>query len=162
MIKLMYSIFLGLIIVMFVGVGVSTFYSSPEAPEYEEDVTYVLDEETEEFTETDEAKQLRQENDAKWEVFRGEEEDYNRNVAIITMAFALLLLYVGLSKADEFAGISEGVLLGGVFTLFYSLIRGLMTEDDIVRFSVITVGLVVALWVGNKKFAAKVDKPKKA
>ncbi len=34
MLKFVYSFFLGLLLVIFVGMGVATFYESPKAPEY--------------------------------------------------------------------------------------------------------------------------------
>jgi len=144
---------------MFVGVGVSTFYTGPQYPKEPDEVAYIDVYENGETTE--EIKQARKDYDKAWDAYQDEEKDYSRVVAIVTMVFALVLLYLGISQAEKLVGISEGVLLGGIFTLFYSLIRGLMSGDDIVRFLVIAVGLVIALWLGNKKFVQDTAMPKK-
>jgi hypothetical protein len=41
--------------------------------------------------------------------------------------------------------IGDGVTLGAVFTLFYGLVRALMTEEEVFRFVAVAVGLVVVL-----------------
>ncbi len=48
--------------------------------------------------------------------------------------------------------ISDGLLLGGVFTLGYSIIRGFAGDDDKFRFFVVIVGLVVTVVLGDLKF----------
>lgn len=158
MVKVIYSVFLGLIIVTFVGVGVSTFYPSPEQP-VQPDIDEIYYEG--EIDETEEVRQARLKSEADWEQYDIAEKDYNRNVAIITMVISIALLYGGLSKSEQLAGISEGLLLGGILTLLYSIIRSLMSEDSIARFAVIAVGLVVALWLGNQKFPGN-TKPSKS
>lgn len=161
MIKLMYSVFLGLTIVMFVGVGVSTFYSSPVEPDYiEENITFV-DGEPVPIEENAEMKEVREQYDKDRDAYDEAMQDYSRNVAIVTMIIATALLFISVTKAEKLAAIGEGVLLGGIFTLLYSLMRGLMSGDDIVRFLVITVGLVIALWLGKVKFMPEVEGNKK-
>jgi len=158
MIKSMYSVFLGLILVMFVGVGVSTFYSSPVEPDHvEEDIAFVNGEPVP-TEETSEMKEIRAQYDKDWDTYDGAMQDYSRNVAIITMILATILLFVSVTQAERLGAISEGVLLGGIFTLLYSLIQGLMSGDDIVRFMVITVGLIIALWLGKQKFMPETKK----
>jgi hypothetical protein len=48
--------------------------------------------------------------------------------------------------------IADGILLGGVFTTIYGIIRGLMSEDTKFRFIIVTVGLIIALVLGYIKF----------
>jgi hypothetical protein len=47
---------------------------------------------------------------------------------------------------------ADGILLGGVFTAAYSIIRGLMSEDSRFRFLIVAVGLAIALILGYLKF----------
>ncbi len=160
MIKLMYSVFLGLTIVMFVGVGVATFYSSPVEPDYiEENISFVNGEPVP-IEEDAEMKEVREQYDKDRDVYDEAMQNYSRNVAIITMVLATVLLVISVTQAEKLAAIGEGVMLGGIFTLLYSLIWGLMSGDDIVRFLVVTVGLLVALWLGKQKFTP--DSKKKA
>ena len=154
MVKLMYSVFLGLIIAIFVGTGVATFYKGPVQPEFP-DSSIAYDEQTGEPTNSELAKQINQEYQDAWDAYDDSQAVYNRNIAIVTMAVAVILLIVGVTQSAKLEVVGDGVLLGGVFTLLYSLIRGLMSNDDIVRFLVITVGLLIALWLGYKKFMPK-------
>jgi hypothetical protein len=48
--------------------------------------------------------------------------------------------------------IADGILLGGVFTTMYSIIRGLMSEDSQFRFLIVVIGLGIALALGYIKF----------
>ncbi len=48
--------------------------------------------------------------------------------------------------------ISDGLLLGGVFTLGYSIILSFADDDDKFRFFVVIVGLVVTVVLGYLKF----------
>jgi hypothetical protein len=48
--------------------------------------------------------------------------------------------------------IADGILLGGVFTTMYSIMRGLMTENSQFRFLIVTVGIIIAFVLGYVKF----------
>lgn len=48
--------------------------------------------------------------------------------------------------------IADGVLLGGVLTLLYSIVRGFGSQDTMFRFVVVSIGLVIALLLGYIKF----------
>ena len=71
---------------------------------------------------------------------------------MFALGFAILYLLVGLLLAKRLAIISDGLLLGGVLTLIYSIIRGFGANDDIFRFLVVSVSLLLALGLGYTKF----------
>jgi hypothetical protein len=71
--------------------------------------------------------------------------DYNRVVAFISIGLAVVLLVGSLLWISGVPVIGDGVTLGAVFTLFYGLIRALMTQDERIRFVAVAVGLVVVL-----------------
>jgi len=48
--------------------------------------------------------------------------------------------------------IADGILLGGVFTTAYGIIRGFMSDSSQFRFLVVTMGLLIALILGYVKF----------
>lgn len=150
MLKIVYSVFLGVILALFVGVGISVFYPQPEAPEYPAEMRYEYGEngpsaqELEEQRVYDEAMELFQKN---------EMQPYNRNVSIIATIFAVALLGVGVVFSHKLDVIADGMLLGGIFTLIYGMGRGLATEQETYRFIVITIGLLIALALGYWKFA---------
>lgn len=77
---------------------------------------------------------------------------YNRNVSLIALVFSLVTLVIALGFAQKLTVIADGLLLGGVFTLLYSIGRGLASEDPQFRFIVTTVGLIIALVLGYLKF----------
>jgi len=54
--------------------------------------------------------------------------------------------------------IADGLLLGGLLTLIYSVMRGFGTEDNILRFIVVTVGLIISLFLGYVKFIRPSEK----
>ena len=55
--------------------------------------------------------------------------------------------------------IADGLLLGGVLTLLYSVIRGFGTEDNMFRFVVVSVGFAISLFLGYVKFIQPAKKP---
>lgn len=145
MIKYIYALFLGLLLATFVGTGISTFYPGPEQPEWT-DISKPVISQTEE--EKAEAKRLEAEQKAYYDDF----SIYNRNVSLLSLAGAMIILVISLTVASKLHVIADGLLLGGVFTLLYSIIRGLSSEDVRYRFIITTVGLIAALVIGWVKF----------
>jgi hypothetical protein len=152
MLKGMYAVFLGLTIVTFVGVGVATFYPSPDFPEPQAEFSELEFRQDLTAEEAEELADIRKADEAAWDEYSEKENTYNRNVAIVLMVAAISLLAVSFLKTQNLSSIREGLLLGGIFTLFYSLMRGIASGDDIARFLVVTAGLVVAIWVGMRRF----------
>ncbi len=147
MLKVIYAFFVGILLAIFVGVGISTFYVEPKYPTTPEIYTKaVVDPNDAEFR----AKEADY-NKAQ-EQYNKDISDYNRNVSIIALVSAVLFLTIGLLLASRIHVISDGLLLGGVFTLIYSLFRGFISQENAYRFSIVTVGLIVALVLGYIKF----------
>jgi hypothetical protein len=86
---------------------------------------------------------------------------YNRNVSLLTLVAAVLLLAIGLTIFRATALMADGLTLGAVFTLSYSIVRGFGTDDNSFRFLVVTAGLAVALVLGYVKFVRPQLKPAK-
>lgn len=148
LLKIIYTLFLGLLIALFVGLGIDAFYPGPKMPDYPvelEGVKMDCPQDTE--TKAIEAKFNQEQRD-----FQKKSKPYNRNVATISLAFAIAILIASLTLFSKIKMIADGVLLGGVFTTAYSIIRGLMSEDSRFRFLVVTVGLLIALILGYLKF----------
>ncbi len=80
---------------------------------------------------------------------------YNRNVSIISVTAAVIILVASLTLFKRILLIADGLLLGGVLTLIYSIIRGFGTEDNMFRFIVVLIGLITALILGYIKFIRK-------
>ena len=148
MLKVVYALFLGLLLAAFVGIGVATFYQSPKYPEY----PIELEQRAPDKALTPEQKQIDQKNRDDQKKYQEGFSRYNRNTSIIVLAFALLFLALGLLLAHRLDIIADGFVLGGIFSLIYSIGRGFASEDLAYRFIVISVGLVIALILGYIKF----------
>lgn len=154
-IKVIYSIFLGLLVALFIGLGISAFYPSPEAPKYpiELRVSQPVLDGSKPVGETAEQREQR----LAWEKANDEYNEkirprYERNVSIIAMVGAIIVLTVSMTALQTIKLLSDGLLLGGVLSLLYAIVRGFMGKDNLYSFVVVSVGLVVALVLGYLKF----------
>ena len=152
--KVVYTIFIGLLLAIFVGVGIDAFYQGPTPPE-----TPLLLElyklPTEPTSDTTISTQLEEEQkafDEASKIFMEKFQKYNRNVSIISLIAAILILIISLTLFRKILIIADGLLLGGVITLLYSVARVFGSGDDKFRFVVVAVGLVVSLILGYLKF----------
>ena len=139
MLKTLYALAIALLVVAFVGFGISAFYPEPEPPDYPPELEFVGPEPTEE------EKRLMAEQREEEEAFLERTSDYNRVVASVSVGLAVVLLVGSLLWISGVPVIGDGVTLGAVFTLFFGLLRALMTEDERFRFVAVAVGLVVVL-----------------
>jgi hypothetical protein len=155
LLKYVYTVFVGILLAIFVGVGIAAFYPEPKYPETPFSMKYPRPVMAPDFREaTPSADQIREqeEYDKKTMDHQKRIEEYNKNVSSISVAAAILMLIVSLTLFKQILVIADGLLLGGVLTLLYSIIRGFQSGDHMFRFIVVTVGLVVALILGYLKF----------
>jgi hypothetical protein len=148
-IKLIYTLFLALMVAFFVGLGINAFYEGPKAPRYpsELDAITKLD-----CVETSEHKAIREDFDKAQEEYMEVSKIYSRNVSAISLVAAIIILVSSLTLLSKIKMIADGILLGGVLTTAYSIIRGVMSENSQFRFVIVVVGLVIALTLGYVKF----------
>lgn len=153
--KVVYTLFLGIMVALFIGFGISAFYQEPKAPEY----PIILDKDPS-IADTQEEKDARVKFEADQKQYNNDMKPYNRNVFIIATVASVILLGASFMFFKTFPDISNGILLGGVFTLVYAVIRGLMSEDSMIRFVVVTVGLAIALVLGYLRFGRHLEREK--
>jgi len=72
---------------------------------------------------------------------------------IILLVLATAILVISLALPAHQAVITNGLLLGGVFTMIYAVGITISTDQSIWRFVVVAVALVVTIGVGYLKFA---------
>jgi len=165
--RIIFSIFLGLMLVAFAGVGVYTFYPPPE--EFQVQIRE-LDRQEEmirdsrppdQLTEEDRAQiqELNQERYALQDAEREAQKPWGRNTSIILMVVATLAMAVSLIRADQLPVISNGLLLGGVFTMLYGVGWIIATDASTVRFVVLTVALAITLALGYLRFVRSEKTP---
>lgn len=150
MLKILYTFFLGILIATFVGLGVATFYPQPKYPEYPRALEVA----------NNQGKPYTQEQQRIFDKYNQEvnkhhdmQNNYDRNVAIITLVAAVALLVVSMVLSPKMDIVSDGMLLGGVFTLIYSIGRSFSANNPKVSFGVVTVGLIITIILGYRKFA---------
>ena len=159
--QIIFSIFLGLMVAAFIGVGVYTFYPPPET-KYEDQLQELYRDQEDLQSFKDPAKltaaeraQLREVQDkirALEDKHEAEREIWGRNTSIILIAFATLVMSISLIRADQLPVISNGLLLGGVFTMIYGVGWIIATGTSYARFAVMTVALVITLALGYVRF----------
>ena len=88
--RLIYTFFLGLLLAIFVGIGTNTFYPGPPVPEYPVELNTYGKEPTPE-----QAARQRQ-FDRQMAEHQRQMKPYNRNVSIITLITAIILLIISL------------------------------------------------------------------
>lgn len=139
--KIVYTFFVGIMLALFVGFGIDTFYPEPEYPAslefgYQKELT---------------DDQLEQLNEAQQE-YNVAMQDYNRNVSIISTVAAVALLGLSLLLERRNRVLTNGMMLGGLFTLIYGVGRGFASGDSTTTFITVAVGLAVVVFLGYRRF----------
>lgn len=147
MLKPVYALFLGILLAVFVGVGIATYWPAASYPEPPTFMKYGVPQ-----TLTDEQQQQLDAYDQTEKAYRADSSTYNRNISIAVLVIAVIFLVLGLTLSDHLILFADGLLYGGVFSLIYSIIRGFISEDPSYRFLVTVIGLIVVAAVGYWKF----------
>lgn len=158
-----FSFFLGLMLTAFIGVGVYTFH--PPAKELDLQIRDLDRREQaihgrgpqEELTAADRDEILKL-TEARRELIDAaqiERESWGRSTSILLVALATLVMAVSLVRADQLPVISNGLLLGGVFTMVYGVGWIIATDTSVARFAVLTVALAITLGLGYARFVQK-------
>lgn len=152
--EIIYTFFVGILIAVFVGVGIAAFYVEPKAPEYPTMLKVYSAPVPAGAPSTESAKlEIEQRKyDAQQKKYEAQMNIYNRNVSIIALIAAIIVSSISITFFKNLRVIADGLLLGGVITLLYSVVRIFGSGDDKLRFVVVSIGLIVALVLGYKKF----------
>ena len=146
--KLIYTFILGVVITLFLGVGVQAFYEPPKHPEYPvSDAVY----NTEGPTPEEQQAQKQYEKDAK--AYGESHQTYERNVSMVLVGLAVATVAIGLIFSRQIGFLSDGILLGGLFTLVHALIRGFAADDSKFLFVVAAVAVITILFLGYRRFS---------
>lgn len=157
-----FSFFLGLMVVAFVGVGVNTFYPSPTET-YQKQQTEIsrqidalnvknVNGQTTDATTQAKIATLQQQQSALQDKADALQKGWTRNTSIILVLFATLVMGISLTLSAQLQVISNGLLLGGLFTMVYGAGWVIFSGNSVARFVVILFALVVALGLGYLKF----------
>ena len=161
--RTIFSLFLGLMSAAFVGIGVYTFH--PQPTEREAEIRELGHREQEirnsrpdsELTAEDRV-QIREINRQRKELTEAateEGESWALSTSIILIVFSTLFLLASLVRADRLQAISNGLLLGGIFTMLYGVGWIFTAGTSIARFLVMTAALASTLGLGYVRFARR-------
>ncbi len=154
-----FSFFLGLMVLAFIGIGVNTFYTEPDfnSPEMEK-----LYREQDRLYRGDDGKMTPEDDERlaeiqeELEVLNTEAEqvrnDWARNTSIVLILFATMVMGVSLIRSEQLRVISNGLLLGGLFTMVYGVGWIIFSGESVARFVVIVFALLVTLALGYLRF----------
>jgi hypothetical protein len=157
-----FSFFLGLMVVAFIGVGVNTFYPSPDLNQNTQMQTLSNQQMRIEnrrasngsLTPADQAEydRLQVKMDALNKRSQTIGETWARNTSIVLILFATTVMAISLIRSEQLKVISNGLLLGGLFTMVYGSGWTIASGDSKARFFVITFALAVTIGLGYLKF----------
>lgn len=159
--QVIFSFFLGLMVTAFIGVGVYTFYAPPEQAIQEQlQKLYRQQEDIQNFKDP---SKLNDADKAELKKIQGQirdledrsrkgQENWARNSSIILVTFATLVMSISLIRADQLRVISNGLLLGGIFTMLYGVGWIIASRSSQGRFWVITAALAITVGLGYLKF----------
>lgn len=134
-----------------IGVGIAAFYEAPKYPEYPSRLKVSQPQKIDDKTSQELLKE-QEAFDKKSAEYQKLSQRYNMNVSVISLVAAITILIVSLTLFKKILMIADGLLLGGVLTLIYSIIRGFDTGDNKFRFLVVSVGFIVSIILGYIKF----------
>ncbi|MEO5691254.1 MAG: hypothetical protein ABIQ64_03650 [Candidatus Saccharimonadales bacterium] len=146
--KLIYTLILGVAITLFVGVGVQAFYEPPKSPEYPTSQAMYKAE-----APTPEEQKAQKQYEVAMSDYSKSRQTYERNVSMVLVGLAVVVIAIGLTFSRQIGFLSDGILLGGLFTLLHSLIRGFAAEDSKFLFVVATVAVATILFLGYRRFS---------
>ncbi len=149
--KFVYTLFIAFLFAALVGFGIAAFYVSPKEPEYPAELKVTRPEERVSESVFNQLKSKQEQYDKEIKVFQQNMKTYNRNVALVAITASIITLFVSLTLFKQILLIADGLLLGGVFTLIYSIIRGIASGDDKFRFLMVSAGFIIAVVLGYLK-----------
>jgi hypothetical protein len=158
--RTIFSFFLALMVTAFVGVGVYTFHGPPE--QFQTQIRDLHRQEQairdsrgpNELTPADreQIQAIVTQRNELMDTTEAARENWGRSTSIILMALATLAMAISLVRADQLPVVSNGLLLGGVFTMLYGVGWIVATDRSVARFFVMTVALGLTLALGYVRF----------
>ncbi len=158
-----FIIFLGLMLCACVGVGVWTFYPAPDRYSERNEVPNRREQELRdqklrhELTDADknELWEIEQERTRSERSRTLSHAAWAQLTSVALVVCSVLIMAVSLTWAARMPVIGDGLLLGGVFTMFYGVVVVISEDTSINRFLIMTVVLVITLGLGYVRFVRR-------
>lgn len=139
--RIVFMFFVGALLALFIGFGIHTFYPPPELAD-----TGGIEMKADP-TDAEVARMA-----AAQKAYEAANQVYSRNVSVMSMAGAIVLLGASLLLERRNKVMTNGILLGGLFTLVYGVGRGFVSKDTLTLFAALTVALLIVLFLGFRRF----------
>jgi hypothetical protein len=161
--RTIFSFFLGLMLTAFIGVGVYTFHPPPDKLDNQirdisrREQALRAGRPSGELTATDrdQIQSMDRERNKLVDAAAEARKPWGRGTSAILIVFATLAMAISLVRADQLPVISNGLLLGGLFTMLYGVGWIVATDTSITRFWVMTAALVITLGLGYARFVRR-------
>ncbi|HEY5468430.1 MAG TPA: hypothetical protein VIK85_04945 [Coriobacteriia bacterium] len=154
-----FSFFLGLMVVAFVIIGVNTFYPSPSdqvqlkvQPLQEQVNTLYSKNGTPTAADQAQIEALQKQINALQTGTYLTEQSWQLNTSIILIVLATLATGISLVRSEQLRVVSNGLLLGGLFTMLTGMGYSLASGTSYLRFFVVLFALAIAIGLGYAKF----------
>jgi hypothetical protein len=161
--RTIFSFFLGLMLTAFVGVGVYTFHPPPHR--FDDQIRDLnrreqairISRAPNELTsaDRDSIQSIERRRNELTDASAAARVPWGRSTSITLVVFATIAMVLSLIGADRAPVISNGLLLGGLFTMLYGVGWIIATDTSISRFLVMTVALVITLALGYVRFVRR-------
>jgi hypothetical protein len=140
----LYSLLLGIFLTFFVGIGINTFYAQPI---YHEPASCMAP------LQKDGAPSISQEQCQKEiNANQNRTNTYSQNVSLIALVAAVIYVAIGFLVFRSTQLFSSGFLFGSIFTLLYSLARGLNSNNHVFAFIIVTISIILVMAIGYLRF----------
>lgn len=161
--QLIFSLFLGVLVVVVVGVGVWTFYPPPDSensPKQQELNNLYQEQEKGNFkgsgSMTPSESAAFDKRQERINQLQDEINNIRRNWAVVTsiivLSIATVLMAISLFLPEATKVFSNGILLGGLFTVLYGTGVSFTGGNSKARFFVVLVALILSLAIGYLRF----------
>lgn len=158
-----YTLFLGLLLALFIGIGIDTFAPAPTYPDHPDELMGGTEVENIVVAPVGESATITPPHgesaqaayDEAVKQYDEEVKGHALTTAISSFVAGILLLVVALLWLRRSPVLSDGFLLGGMLALLYSVGWSLATAQSVVSFGIVTLGLIVTLVLGARTFAAR-------
>lgn len=160
MLRTIFAFFLGLMLTAFVGVGVYTFHPPPQRFDNElrdlgrKEQVFRDARAPNELTaaDRDSLQAIERRRNELMDAAAAARIPWARTTSITLIVVATLAMAASLVGADRLLVISNGLLLGGVFTMLYGVGWIISTDSSVARFVVITIALAITLALAYLRF----------
>lgn len=161
--RTIFSFFLGLMLTAFVGVGVYTFHPPPH--QFDDQIRDLNRREQairssrapNELTsaDRDSIQSIERRRNELTDASAAARIPWGRSTSVTLIVFATIAMVLSLTGADRAPVISNGLLLGGLFTMLYGVGWIIATDTSISRFLVMTIALAITLALGYVRFVRR-------